>query len=141
MDDKLFMIWFVVSFAFSEPDQTRPGYPFLGSWIGSHPHRFVRTVRCVVDRDAVERGDLFPGMISREIDVPYVKIDIPMTAVFLRSWGCRLFSRGVGWRGGAGIFRFPPKLTVSHFQMDVEDFFCQGQGCGTQLFLLQICSY
>ena len=37
MDDKLFMIWFVVSFAFSEPDQTRPEYPFLGSWIGSHP--------------------------------------------------------------------------------------------------------
>ena len=111
-----------VSFAFSEPDQTRPDYPFLGSWIGSHPHRFVRIVRCVVDRDAVERGDLFPGMISREIDVPYVKIDIPMTAVLLRSWGCRLFSRGVGWRGGAGIFRFPPKLTVSHFQMEVEDF-------------------
>ena len=121
MDDKLLMIWFVVSFAFSEPDQTRPGYPFLGSWIGSHPHRFVRTVRCVVDRDAaergdlfpgvisrrlishMERGDLFPGMISREIDVPYVKIDIPMTAVLLRSWGCRFFSRGVGWRGGAGM--------------------------------------
>ena len=118
MDDKLLMIWFVVSFAFSEPDQTRPGYPFLGSWIGSHPHRFVRTVRCVVDRDAMERGDLFPGMISREIDVPYVKIDIPMTAVFLRSWGCRLFSRGVGWWGGGGIFRFPPKLTVSHFQIE-----------------------
>ena len=66
----------------------------------------------------MERGDLFPGMISREIDVPYVKIDIPMTAVFLRSWGCRLFSRGVGWWGGGGIFRFPPKLTVSHFQME-----------------------
>ena len=66
-----------VSFVFSEPDQTRPDYPFLGSWIGSHPHRFVRIVRCVVDRDAVERGYLFPGMISREIDVPYVKIDIP----------------------------------------------------------------
>ena len=49
MDDKLFMVWFVVSFAFSEPDQTRTEYPFLGSWIGSHPHRFVR---CVVDGDA-----------------------------------------------------------------------------------------
>ena len=46
-----------------------------------------------------------------------------MTAVFLRSWGCRLLKGGVGWRGGAGIFRFPPKLTVSHFQMEVEDFF------------------
>ena len=34
-------------------------------------------IRQVVDRDAMERGDLFPGMISREIDVPYVKIDIP----------------------------------------------------------------
>lgn len=45
-----------------------------------------------------------------------------MTAVFLRSWGCRLLKGGVGWRGGAGIFRFPPKLTVSHFQMEVEDF-------------------
>ena len=41
-----------------------------------------------------------------------------MTAVFLRSWGCRLLKGGVGWRGGAGIFRFPPKLTVSHFQME-----------------------
>ena len=110
-------LWFgfVVSFAFSEPDQTRTEYPFWGSWIGSHPHRFVR---CVVGRDAVERGDLFPGMISREIDVPYVKIDIPMTAVFLRSWGCRLSSREVGWWGGGDIFRFPPKLTVSHFQME-----------------------
>ena len=137
MDDKLLMIWFVVSFAFSEPDQTRPGYPFLGSWIGSHPHRFVRTVRCVVDRDAMERGDLFPGMISREIDVPYVKIDIPMTAVFLRSWGCRLFSRGVGWRGGAGIFRFPPKLTVSHFQMEVEDFFSHTSEVGVPTYLFQ----
>ena len=29
----------------------------------------------------------------------------------------------MGWLGGAGIFRFPPKLTVSHFQMEVEDFF------------------
>jgi hypothetical protein len=29
----------------------------------------------------------------------------------------------VGWWGGRGIFRFPPKLTVSHFQMEVEDFF------------------
>ena len=56
MDDKLFMIWFVGSFAFSEPNQTERNYPFLGSWIGSHPHRFVRIVRCVVDRDAVERG-------------------------------------------------------------------------------------
>mgnify|MGYP006952518875 CR=1 FL=1 len=46
-----------------------------------------------------------------------------MTAMFLRSWGCRLLKGGVGWRGGAGIFRFPPKLTVSHFQMEVEDFF------------------
>ena len=45
-----------------------------------------------------------------------------MTAVFLRSWGCRLLKGGVGWRGGAGIFRFPPKLTVGHFQMEVEDF-------------------
>ena len=28
------------------------------------------------------------------------------------------------WRGGAGIFRFPPKLTVSHFQMeDLKIFF------------------
>jgi len=44
-----------------------------------------------------------------------------MTAVFLRSWGCRLLKGGVGWRGGEGIFRFPPKLTVSHFQMEVED--------------------
>ena len=43
--------WYFVSFAFSEPDQTRPHYPFLGSWIGSHPHRFVRIDRCVVDRD------------------------------------------------------------------------------------------
>ena len=55
MDDKLFMVWFVVSFAFSEPDQTKPNDPFLGSWIGSHPHRFVRIDRCVVDRDAEER--------------------------------------------------------------------------------------
>ena len=77
MDDKLLMIWFVVSFAFSEPDQTRPGYPFLGSWIGSHPHRFVRIDRCVVDRDAVERGDLFSGVIFPEIDVSYVKLISP----------------------------------------------------------------
>ncbi len=66
-----------VSFAFSERNGTERNYPFLGSWIGSHPHRFVRIDRCVVDRDAMERGDMFPGMISREIDVPYVKIDIP----------------------------------------------------------------
>ena len=51
-----------------------------------------------------------------------------MTAVFLRSWGCRLLKGGVGWRGGAGIFRFPPKLTVSHFQMEVEDLFWQING-------------
>ena len=56
-----------VALVFSEPDQTRPHYPFLGSWIGSHPHRFVRIDRCVVDRDAVERGDLFPGVISRRL--------------------------------------------------------------------------
>ena len=31
---KLLMIWFVVSFAFSEPDQTRPGYPFGGLGLG-----------------------------------------------------------------------------------------------------------
>jgi hypothetical protein len=31
-----------------------------------------------------------------------------------------LFSRGVGWRGGAGIFRFPPKLTVSHFKWKLK---------------------
>ena len=49
-----------------------------------------------------------------------------MTAVLLRSWGCRLLKGGVGWRGGAGIFRFPPKLTVSHFQMEVEVFFFPG---------------
>ena len=77
MDDKLSMVWFVVSFAFSERNGTERNYPFLGSWIGSHPHRFVRIVRCVVDRDAVERGDLFPGVISREIDVPYVKLISP----------------------------------------------------------------
>ena len=55
MDDKLFMVWFVVSFVFR--NQTRPDRttPFLGSWIGSHPHRFVRIDRCVVDRDAEER--------------------------------------------------------------------------------------
>ena len=53
---------------------TERNYPFLGSWIGSHPHRFVR---CVVDRDAVERGDLFPGMISPEIDFSYVKLISP----------------------------------------------------------------
>ena len=82
MDDKLFMVWFVVSFAFSEPDQTRWNYPFLGSWIGSHPHRFVRIVRCVVDRDAVERGDLFPGMISREIQSRR-SITTPPPPVFL----------------------------------------------------------
>jgi hypothetical protein len=46
----------------------------------------------------------------------------------LRSWGCRLLKGGVGWRGGAGIFRFPPKLTVSHFQMEVEDFFFAAAG-------------
>ena len=74
MDDKLFMIWFVGSFAFSEPNQTKRNYPFLGSWIGSHPHRFVRIVRCVVDRDAVERGDLFSGMTSPEIDSSYVAV-------------------------------------------------------------------
>ena len=35
MDDKLFMIWFVVSFAFSEPDQTKPNYtPFWGLGLG-----------------------------------------------------------------------------------------------------------
>ena len=36
--------------------------------IGSHPHRFVRIGRCVMDRGAVERGDLFPGMISPKND-------------------------------------------------------------------------
>ena len=77
MDDKLFMIWFVGSFAFSEPNQTERNYPFLGSWIGSHPHRFVRIVRCVVDRDAVERGDLFSGVIFPEIDVSYMKLISP----------------------------------------------------------------
>ena len=46
-----------------------------------------------------------------------------MTAVFLRSWGCRLLKGGVGWRGGAGIFRFPPKLTVSHFKWKLKIFF------------------
>ena len=66
-----------VSFAFSEPDQTRTEYPFWGSWIGSHPHRFVRIVRCVVDRDAVERRDLLPGTISRGVDAPYVKLISP----------------------------------------------------------------
>ena len=80
MDDKLFMVWFVVSFVFR--NQTRPDRttPFLGSWIGSHPHRFVRIDRCVVDRDAVERGDLFSGMISPGIDRSYVKLISPMTA-------------------------------------------------------------
>ena len=77
MDDKLFMVWFVVSFAFSEPDQTKPNYPLLGSWIGSHSHRSVQIVRCVVDRDAVERGDLFHGVIFPEIDVSYVKLISP----------------------------------------------------------------
>ena len=50
-----------------------------------------------------------------------------MTAVFLRSWGCRLLKGGVGWRGGAGIFRFPPKLTVSHFQMEDLKIFFYGE--------------
>ena len=77
MDDKLFMVWFVVSFAFSEPNGTERNYPFLGSWIGSHPHRSVRIDRCVVDRDAVERGDLFSGVIFPEIDVSYVKLISP----------------------------------------------------------------
>ena len=77
MDDKLFMVWFVVSFVLSEPNGTERNYPFLGSWIGSHPHRFVRIDRCVVDRDAVERGDLFSGVIFPEIDVSYVKLISP----------------------------------------------------------------
>ena len=77
MDDKLFMVWFVVSFVFR--NQTRPDRttPFLGSWIGSHPHRFVRIDRCVDYRDAVERGDLFSGVIFPEIDVSYVKLISP----------------------------------------------------------------
>ena len=37
----------------------------------------ITPLRCVVDRGAMERGDLFPGMISREIDVPYVKLISP----------------------------------------------------------------
>ena len=61
-----------------------------------------------------------------------------MTAVFLRSWGCRLLKGGVGWRGGAGIFRFPPKLTVSHFQMEVEDFFFYvAKGRGEDIFIIR----
>ena len=59
-----------------------------------------------------------------------------MTAVFLRSWGCRLLKGGVGWRGGAGIFRFPPKLTVSHFQMEVEDFFLSAPIGADSFFLV-----
>ena len=77
MDDKLFMVWFVVSFVLSEPNGTERNYPILGSWIGSHPHRFVRIVRCVVDRDAVEGGDLFSGVIFPEIDVSYMKLISP----------------------------------------------------------------
>ena len=77
MDDKLFMVWFVVSFACSEPDQTRWNYPFWGSWIGSHPHRSVRIDRCVDYRDAVEGGDLFSGVIFPEVDVSYMKLISP----------------------------------------------------------------
>ena len=29
--------WYFCCFSFSEQDQTRPHYPFLGSWIGSPP--------------------------------------------------------------------------------------------------------
>ena len=64
--------WYFVSFAFSERNGTERNYPFLGSWIGSHPHRFVR---CVVDRDAVERGDLFPGVISRRYNSRVPTVD------------------------------------------------------------------
>ena len=64
-----------VALVFSEPDWT--ALPLLGSWIGSHPHRFVRIVRCVVDRDTEERRDLFPGTISRGIGAPYVKLVSP----------------------------------------------------------------
>ena len=59
------------------PERPARGAVLYTAWIGSHPHRSVRIDRCVVDRDAVERGDLFSGVIFPEIDVSYVKLISP----------------------------------------------------------------
>ena len=70
-------LWFGLLFLLffgTRPDQT--ALPLFGvlDWVAPAP---VRIDRCVVDRDAVERGDLFPGVMFPEIDVSYVKLISP----------------------------------------------------------------